>query len=192
MLDNPCRSQAHSLTVSQAHKLLGFRRPLQVSGLVVAAGVSKTRRYRPLSIAIFLSIASVSSFSGCGVSAATTAEVKADGVPEALEIDAGVIFSDRANYLCMPLSRMGLSCSHKIKTLTSSCECVKPSVVQYLDSLSTTADGVLIEFVPDETTRGVAPQAVQLGIVLTLTLMSGETREFTVNFLHTSPKVSQH
>ena len=95
-----------------------------------------------------------------------------------------MIFADRSSYLCIPLSRFGLSSSENIKTIASSCECVKPSLVRYSDSSTTTADGVLFEFIPDEASPDAAAEPMRLGVVTTFTMVSGEARTVTVNFLH--------
>ena len=139
--------------------------------------------------AILLAIASPLFSSGCGVSSATPAVGKSEVTPANLEIDAGVIFSDRASYLCLPLSRFGLSSSDDIETIVSSCECVKPSLVRYSDSSTTTVDGVLFEFIPDEAFPDTAAEPMRLGVVTTFTLVGGDIETVTVNFLHTTATV---
>ena len=179
-------TQAPKLPSSQAPKLPSSQAPwlFRVSGTALAAGVSATQRHCSLAIAIFLGIASLLFSSGCGVSNATSSVGKTEVDAAALEIDAGVIFSDRASYLCLPLSRFGISNSDDIETIVSSCECVKPSLVRYSDSSTTTADGVLFEFIPDEVPPDTTPQPMGLGVVTTFTMVGGETRTVTVNFLH--------
>ena len=177
-------TQAPKLPSSQAPKLFATRRLFRVSGTALAAGVSATPRRSSLPIAIFLGIASLLFSSGCGVSNATSSVGKTEVDAAALEIDAGVIFSDRSSYLCIPPSRFGLSCSDDIETIVSSCECVKPSLVRYSDSLTTTADGVLFEFIPDGVYRETTPQPIHLAVEVKLTMVGGLTRTVTVNFLH--------
>ncbi len=154
-----------------------------MSGTALAAGVCETQRHSSTAIAILLGIASVLFSSGCGVSNATPSVEETEVVAAPLEIDAGVIFSDRASYLCIPLSRFGLSGSEKIATIVSSCECVKPSLVRYSDSLTTTADGVLFEFDSEEASSDETPRPIQLGVIVTLTTHRGETRTVTVNII---------
>lgn len=175
MLDNHLNSRP---------KLLDSLRLFRVSGTVLAAGVSGTQQHCSRSIAIFLGIASLLFSSGCGVSNATSSVGKTEVDAAALEIDAGVIFSDRSSYLCIPLSRFGLSSSDDIETIVSSCECVKPSLVRYSDSSTTTADGVLFEFIPDEASPDMTPQPMHLAVEVKLTMVGGLTRTVTVNFLH--------
>ena len=72
----------------------------------------------------------------------------------------------------------------KIESIVSSCECVKPSLVRYSDSSTTTADGVLFEFIPDEASAESIPRPMHLGVEVTLTMASGKTRTVTVNYRH--------
>ena len=174
---------------SQAPKLLGAFRLFRVRGMALAAGVSGTQRNCSLAVAIFLGIASVSFSSGCELSNAIPPVGKTAVDTAHVEIDAGVIFSDRPNYLCIPLSRFGLSSSEDIESIVSSCECVKPSLVRYSDSSTTTADGVLFKFIPDEASPDTAAEPMRLGVVTTFTMVGGETRTVTVNFLHTPAPV---
>ena len=88
----------------------------------------------------FLGIASVLSASGFDDSIATPSIGKTASDASTHEVDAGVIFSDRSLGFCMPLRRFGLAGSNDIKSIVSSCECVKPSLVQCSDSLTTTDD----------------------------------------------------
>jgi len=160
-------------------------RQTPMSGTALAAGVSGRTQRSSLAIAILLAIATPLFSSGCGVSSATPAVGKSEVTPASLEIDAGVIFADRASYLCLPLSRFGISSSDDIQTIVSSCECVIPSLVRYSDGATTTVDGVLFEFIPSEATLDAKPQSVQLGVVVTFTTVSGENRTVTVTLLHT-------
>jgi len=155
-----------------------------VSGRALAADVFASQRDCSAAVAIFVSIASVLILFGCNVSTATTAttaETNDDVEPAALEIDAGVIFRDRASYLCVPLSRFGLSNSDNIKTIASTCEGVKPSLVRYFGTGAAAVDGVLFEFVSD----GKAAEPLLLGLAIVITMDDGETRTITVSFLET-------
>ena len=113
-----------------------------MSGTALAAGDSGTTKRFSLAIAILIGIGSLMLSSGCGVSNGITSVAKTEVAPAPMEIDAGVIFSDRASYLCLPLSRFGMSSSDDIETIVSSCEYVKPSLVRYSGSFTTTIDGV--------------------------------------------------
>jgi len=107
--------------------------------------------------------------------------------PVALEIDAGVVFCDRATSFCLPLSRIGLKSSSEVESLDSSCECVKPTLVRYSDTSATVAAGLMFEFLADETAPDSTQQPVHLAVEVKLTLVGGKSRTVTVNFLHTPP-----
>lgn len=89
MLDNPNRNR-------------GFLRPIRVSGTALDAGVFSTQRHCSLTLAICLGIGSLLFSAGCDVSNATPEVGQTEVVSANLEIDAGVIFADRASYLCLP------------------------------------------------------------------------------------------
>ncbi len=154
-----------------------------MSGTALAAGVPANQGYRSLAIAVC--IVGMMFTSGCGVSNATPSVGQTDAVPATLEIDAGVILTDRASYLCVPLSRFGLSSSQYIESISSSCECVKPSLVRYADSSTTSAEGVLLEFVADEPSADPTPLPTALGVIVTCSMTGGETQAVTVSLLHT-------
>jgi len=124
------------------------------------------------------------------VSNATPSVEKADINVAPLEIDAGVIFSDRSNYLCIPLDRFGLASADNIETIVSSCECVKPGLVRYSDSSTTAAVGVLFEFVSEEASSDSTPQLMQLGVVVTLTMKSGDIHTVIVNSLRAESTIN--
>lgn len=146
-------------------------------------GYEGLQRYS-LAIAVFLGIAGLLFSSGCGVSNMTPSVGKTEVDAAVLEIYASVVFNGRASYQYIPLSRFGLTSSKCIETIVSSCECVKASLVRYSDSSTTTADGVLFEFVPDEPSPIEMPQPMQMGVVITLIMVGRETQTVTMNLRH--------
>ena len=157
-----------------------------MSGTAIAVGVSGTKRRCSLPMAVFLAIACVSFSSGCEASSATPSTGTTSVDAATFEIDAGVIFSDRECYLVLPLSRFGLSSSEGVESVVSSCECVNPSLVWYSDSSTTTAKGVLLEFIPDESTSNPGPQSMRLAVEVKLTMIGADPRVVKVCFLHTN------
>ena len=104
----------HKLTSSQAHA--SNKRVL----FVVAAGIS------------------IALQSGCGRFAGASSKTLADlstreqsreSAP--VIIDAGIVFADEANYLCLPFSRLGIEDSDEVLSVRSSCECSRPYIVSY-------------------------------------------------------------
>jgi hypothetical protein len=127
---------------------------------------------------------SVPAFEGGGVG-----QVQSSAAPA---IDAGVVFSDRESYLCVPLEKAGLPASVEVVSVTSSCECVRAQVVPYLSSGSTEANGLLLEFVPEPSSAtsasgasAVAKSPLDLGVLVNFQLADGTAHRVTVNLLHT-------
>jgi hypothetical protein len=86
---------------------------LQTSRTTTFRRGHKTRQRSALIVLILFGIASLVVSSGCGVSNATPVVGQTKVAPANLAIDAGVIFADRASYLCLPLSRFGISSSDR-------------------------------------------------------------------------------
>jgi hypothetical protein len=110
-------------------------------------------------------------------------------------IDAGIQFVDRPSFLCLPVEKLGLSASDQILAATSSCECVAPRIFFYQSSQSEIGSAVLLKFdyiefdyskCEELASSGAATggMPIQLGVVLTLELADGITREFGVNLLY--------
>ena len=152
-----------------------------MSGTAQAVGVSVTRCHCSLAVQTFFAIASLSFSAGCEQSHGTPSVSKTELASN--QIDAGVIFSNRSSYLCLPLSRFGISSSKNIQEIASSCECVRPSLVRYSENSTTGADGLQFEFIPEDTPAGTSPQTMHLAVDVRMTMVDGATRTVTVNFL---------
>ncbi len=104
------------------------------------------------------------------------------------KIDAGVVFADRSGYLCLPLQRVGLEARAEVVSLSSSCECVQPRLVEYKVLGEATARGVLLEFVAEPTSgesSGTSNVTADLSVIIEATLADGAKHTFTVDLLHT-------
>ena len=151
-------------------------------------------------IASFLAIASVfATVAGCegAISVGTAEQIIAEPLSNApAAVDAGVVFADRENYLCLSFEKLGLVDGDSVSTITSSCECIEPSVVSYRSTRGQTAYAVLLRFVKEESKNArqkelepsdfavVTP--VNLGVLIDVKLADGSDKQFTVNLLHTS------
>ena len=62
------------------------------------------------------------------------------------EIDAGVVFADEASYLCVPLSRFGISSSTEVQSVRTSCDCTPPPIVQFCDSTGKMERALRLDF----------------------------------------------
>jgi hypothetical protein len=112
---------------------------------------------------------------------------------EAKSIQAGIVLADRPGYTCFSLSDIGLPEGAQVENLQSSCECVKPSLIQYLAADQQSRTGMLLEFVPEAPDPAVGPgvdaevRAARLAVNVDLELAEGQTHRFTVHLLHSVP-----
>ncbi|HAC92291.1 MAG TPA: hypothetical protein DCF63_16930 [Planctomycetaceae bacterium] len=106
-----------------------------------------------------------------------------------LSLDAGVVFADELSYLCVPLSRIGGLATADILSMESSCDCVRPSLVRYLDSTGEEVGGLRLDFLREQGNKiisGTKPNnATILSVELKLNLRDSEERTLDVNFLQT-------
>jgi hypothetical protein len=112
------------------------------------------------------------------------------------EIDAGIVFADRENYLCLSFERLGLAEGEVVTSVSSSCECIQPSVVSYRGTQERLAHAVQLRFVKENSKNTQQPELissdfaastpVNLGVLIDVKLADGSDKQFTVNLLHTS------
>jgi hypothetical protein len=107
-------------------------------------------------------------------------------------IDAGIVLADRAGYFCLPLEQVSLPPDAEIVSLQSSCDCVRPHIVQYLADSQRVGQAILLEYIPEVSSAGVDRedgaseiQPANLGVVVEVGLAGGEKQCFTANLLHT-------
>jgi hypothetical protein len=104
-------------------------------------------------------------------------------------IDAGIVFADESSYLCFPLSSLGIYQADSIEGMHSSCECIRPRLVRYLDHSREIVDAMRLDFVADgamtsnDDRQSYWPSL--LSVELRLELASGNERTIRVNFLET-------
>jgi hypothetical protein len=121
---------------------------------------------------------------GCN-SRAPSREANRASIGQLNAIDAGVIFVDENNYLCVPFSRIGIDESTRVTSVSSSCECTRPSIVVYQESASKVARGLRVDFV-DDAVAGVDKQTtLPLAVVIKLQLDTGHMVSTTIEFLYT-------
>ena len=131
---------------------------------------------------------------GCDTPAAATSSSPAGATTtdRSAIIDAGVVLANRAGYLCLPLQQVGLLPDDEIISLSSSCECIEPRVVEYRNSSNAVDRAVLLEYVnetegshSDSAADASDRTAANLGVINGATLADGRRHEFTVSLLHT-------
>jgi len=132
--------------------------------------------------------------SGCQESKEIPSTLATNKAATSMAVDAGIVFSDRASYFCVPLSRLGVKSAEDAVEITSSCVCVcvKPSLVRYATSIHDSADGLRCEFVPDESSSSKLAVPVSLAITITLNTSDGTSRIMMVHFLSTHVQVAQN
>jgi hypothetical protein len=100
------------------------------------------------------------------------------------QVDAGVVFWNRASYLCVPLSRFQITGDQNPIAVSTSCKCLTATIVSYQHDSTETARAVLLEFEPSIGTA-IPENPSSLAVTVKVALSSGEARELSVNFLHT-------
>lgn len=107
-----------------------------------------------------------------------------------LQVDAGIVLADRDGYLCMPLEHFGFEADAKVQDVTSSCECVQPSIVDYVRPNGDIRHAILLQYVrdpeEDDISGAATSQAVTLGVIIDVTFSDGTSRQITVKLLHSS------
>ena len=82
--------------------------------------------------------------------------------PSFATFDAGVVLTDRAGYLCVPLERFGLERPDEVLSVTSTCDCICPKFVEYASTENSNAWAVLLEFKRQEPSRFTLVLRVEL------------------------------
>jgi hypothetical protein len=170
----------HKLTSSQAHKLTSSQAHIAIMRVALVAVASIVVAFQ----------------SGCGPFSDASGESFAKSpsneqlsTPTPVEIDAGIIFADEANYLCIPLSRIGIADSEEVNSVKSSCECSVPSIVQYYESGGRAARSLRMDFTPDPHAGAPAlsnPVPSNIAVAVTIHLRGGRTSYTAIRFLRTT------
>ena len=100
--------------------------------------------------------------------------------------DAGDLFANEASYLCIPLQKLGIDPSQEIVSIKSSCECVRPSVIRFLQRRSQERVTFRLDFVEDTQGHADETSPSSLGVEIKLQFASRTEHSVTVQFLHTT------
>lgn len=107
-------------------------------------------------------------------------------------VDAGIVFSDLEGYLCLTLGQIGLSSSTEIQSVSSSCDCIQPAMVEYQMANGKARHAVLLNYKREQSsledsTRSNSPDvAINLGVIVEVRTHDGSAHKFTVNMLRAS------
>ena len=133
------------------------------------------------------------SFSGCQPSTASITDSQnstvapvSESATTKREIDFGVIFVDEASYVAFPLADLGLDSDEEIANLSSSCECVVPSVCDVQKSSQSTDRVLRFDFRKEtQPSESEAFHPQNLGVIVNVQYASGATKSVTFLMLHT-------
>jgi len=121
------------------------------------------------------------------------------GITSNASWEAGVFLAGRSGYQCLALEAVGLRPDDEVVSISTSCDCLSPSLIQYATSETAHANGILLQYVDESSATGndSASQPANLGVLIELTLADGREHKFTVNLLHThliaqAPTVKEH
>ena len=104
--------------------------------------------------------------------------------PSSFAIDAGVVFADRPAYQCVRLSRFGIMESESVISVKSSCDCVKPAIVEFYEANAEVSRALRIDFVPEPVSSSFGPVSANLLVELTFELDGASTKAASIKFLH--------
>lgn len=106
---------------------------------------------------------------------------------EPLEFDAGILFADESNYLCIPFDRLGLTDSTQVASIATSCECVRGSVVSFLTPDEMVARAVRLDFAPEAQSLNSPFIPVALSVEVMIKIAGIEKqRVFWIDLVHTT------
>ena len=131
----------------------------------------------------WLSLVSILFSPGCDLSPATESITKTENDSKPIEIDVGVVFNDRTSYICIPVSWLDQEDRADIVDVTSSCDCIRPTLVRYKANGGETATGVQCEFIPDDRADAAIGQSIALAIAITCHYSDGTNQAITISFL---------
>ncbi len=99
--------------------------------------------------------------------------------------DAGILFANEANYVCIPFEELSIDPAQEITSIKSSCECVRPSVVRYVQRQLQEGVALRLDFVDgsngqDET----SPKS--LAVEIQFEFASGAKQLVTIQLLLTT------
>lgn len=126
-------------------------------------------------------------FFACGCRNDNTDEVKTESQLSQLKFDAGVVFVDETNYVCIPFERLGLAPSCTVTSIKTSCQCVQGCVVSYVVPNKSIAHALKLDFVMEPTSIQTGFVPMRLTVQVTVGINGEQSSlEFEVAFVHTS------
>ncbi len=99
-----------------------------------------------------------------------------------VEIDAGVIFKDRASYRCILLSELGLAAYDQLQVTRTSCDCLDASIKAIALSQQEMGYALLLEFKPARDNAESKDPISNLAVLITVQSGHGEIIDLIVRF----------
>jgi hypothetical protein len=93
-----------------------------------------------------------------------------------------MFFIDEPSYLCIPFERLGISEDRVVVSMTSSCDCVRPSLVQYRAGDKQSKSAIQISVIADSIHERVDTTQVSLGVPIGIRFDDGSDQEIVVRF----------
>ena len=100
-------------------------------------------------------------------------------------INVGVLFSGEPSYMCIPMDQLGFDDAAAPIDLLSSCECVKPSIVTFVDRTGSSKWAVRIDFLADRANERLEPNL--LGVEVSVRSKETAWKKIVLEFLQTYP-----
>jgi len=149
-------------------------------------------------LSCFLLLIMLFSF-GCDtqiLAVSTVADTPVKPSEEAL-IDAGIVFADRDSYLCLPFEKVGLPSDASVASIKSSCDCLTPSLIEYVDANGHFAKAIFLKFNENATTpEGAGPrlmsQSTQLRVMLDINLITRQNHRIGIKVQNASSVHETH
>lgn len=102
--------------------------------------------------------------------------------------DVGIVFANEEGYSCIPLDHYGFAEDMEIVSVSSSCECITPILIDYFASDSSVQRALRLNFNAEDSppAQEDAPGIpANLGVIIEFELADGSITEKTVTLLHT-------
>ena len=108
-------------------------------------------------------------------------------------IDLGIVLQNRVGYFCISMDKVGVSPDDEIASISSTCDCLQPSVITCLSNKGLPYRAILLRYgeEPDkhflETVSSVPDRAVNLEVNFVVETTVGASHRFAVTMLHSIP-----
>lgn len=96
--------------------------------------------------------------------------------------EADIIFADEPSYRCIPLDKLRVSGT--VVSLYSTCECIRPSIVDYQATSRETKKALYLDLQPPESDSNLDESSNNLSVIVTLIIDDGTTQTVVIDVVH--------